>query len=686
MSDCHAPGSDASDVDEVGSPIESVALIGSPNAGKTSVFNGLTGLRLKTANYPGVTLSRSVGRCRVHVPEHSTHAEGRGAGTATTTAMINLEDLPGAYSLDPISPDERVVADLLAGDLDGALPPDAVIVVVDSTVLQRSLTLVAETLNLDIPVAIVLTMTDEMEHRGGRIDPSGLGDALGVPVRAVVGTKKSTLEPVRTLLGDPDSWSRPAVNPPTDSGPMLADWAASVLAMADYQPPRAHSATSRVDRVLLHPVFGTLAFLAVMFVFFQVVFTVAAPFQDWIEAFFGWLGTVVGDHVTQPILGDFLSTALIGGVGGVLVFVPQIVLMFLLIALMENVGYMSRAAFLTDRVMSRAGLEGRAFVAMLSSFACAVPGIMAARTLPSSKDRIAVAMSAPLVTCSARLPVFVLLTGLLIPSDARFGPIHAQGAAMFALYVLGGVSAMAAAAVFKRSRPLRSGLMPFYMEMPPYRLPAVKSVALMMWDSTRTFLRKVGKIILLTSIVLWILLSLPAHTAQAEKVRQDATAVAVAHGASPDDAAATADAQARSYVMDNSFAASIGKAVEPVFAPLGFDWRIDIGILGSFSAREVVVSTLGQIGAAQDADDPSAALAGMTYTDGPHEGRPLFGPPTVVALLLFFVYALQCMSTVGTIRRETNSWRWPLIAWTYMFVLAWVAGFLGYQITAAITG
>lgn len=676
MSDCHTPGADASSVDDAGEAVESVALIGSPNAGKTSVFNALTGLRMKTANYPGVTVSRSVGRCRVPAL-----AGGRSEGTA----VINLEDLPGAYSLDPISPDEQVVADLLNDDLTGARRPDAALVVVDSTVLRRSLSLVAETLALDIPVAVVLTMTDEMERRNGFVDPDALSDALGVPVCAVIGTRKQSLEPVRELLADPGSWSRPPVPPPTAETPEFGDWADSVLSLSGFRAPDKHTTTTVVDRLLLHPVLGTLVFLLVMFLFFQVVFAVAAPAQGWIESFFAWLGTLVADRVTLPVLADFLSTALIGGVGSVLVFVPQILLMFLLISVMENIGYMSRAAFLTDRVMSRAGLEGRAFVAMLSSFACAVPGIMATRTMPSSKDRIATAMSAPLITCSARLPVFVLLTGMLIPSGARVGPLQTQGVVMFGLYLLGGVSAMIAAFVFKRTRSLRSGLMPFYMEMPPYRVPSLKSVLLMMWDSTRMFLRKVGKIILLTSIVLWLLLSLPAHTQQAEQVRTSTVATQIAQGASREDAEAAGESEARSYVMENSFAASVGKFVEPVFAPLGFDWRIDIGIVGSFAAREVVVSTLGQISAAEDPDDPSAALASMTYTQGPHEGQKVFTPPTIVAMLLFFVYALQCMSTVGAIRRETNSWRWPITAWTYMFVLAWVAGFLGHQITAALT-
>jgi len=658
-----------------------VALIGSPNAGKTSVFNALTGLRLKTANYPGVTVSRSVGRVRIPEP-----ALVGGPAPRRSTHFMYLEDLPGTYSLTPISPDEQVVADHLAGQLPGVRRPDAALLIVDCTVLERSLALVAETLNLGIPTAVALTMSDEMERRDGHVDVTGLQRALGVPVRAVIGTHSSTLEPVRDLLADASAWPAPIVPPPAQPGAERNDWIATVLAESAYRAPREHSRTSKVDRVLLHPIFGTLAFLAIMFGFFQMIFTVAAPLQGYIETFFGWLAKLVDEYVPNGVLADFLGTAVIGGVGGILVFLPQIMLMFLLIALLENVGYMSRAAFLTDRVMSRAGLEGRAFVAMLSSFACAVPGIMATRTMPSSRDRIATAITAPLMTCSARIPVFVLLIGMLVPGTARFGPFNAQGAVMFGLYLLGGLSALVAAALFKRTKSLRSGLMPFYMEMPPYRLPSVKSVLLTMWDSSKQFLLKVGKIIFATAIVLWALLSLPAHTEQADAVRQHAVATAVAAGESRADAESKGEAASRSYVMDNSFAASIGKAVEPIFAPLGFDWRIDIGIVGSFAAREVVVSTLGQIAAAEDPEAPDEALAAMRHTHGPKQGQLVFTTPTMVALLLFFVYALQCMSTVGALRRETNSWRWPVVAWVYMFVLAWGAAFIGHQIAAAIGG
>ncbi|MFM9376869.1 ferrous iron transporter B [Gordonia sp. VNK21] len=660
------------------------ALIGCPNAGKTSVFNALTGLRLKTGNYPGVTVTRTVGRTRVKAPATVTAGAG-GRRSRKDTIDVYLEDLPGTYSLDPISPDEQVVADLLGGRLKGISRPGAALVVVDATVLERSLALVAEAMNLGVPVAVVLTMTDEMDSRGGAVDPVGLEQALGIPVRAVIGTKKSTLEPVRELLADPSSWPQPIVPPPAVAGPERVDWVRSALTEAGYRAPSEHSTTRRIDRLLLHPVWGMLIFLAIMFLFFQVIFTVAAPLQGYVEEFFNWLGTLVTDHVSQPVLADFLSTALIGGVGGILVFLPQIMLMFLLISLMENVGYMSRAAYLTDRVMSRAGLEGRAFVAMLSSLACAVPGIMATRTIPSSRDRIATTMAAPLMTCSARIPVFVLLIGMLVDESSRVWFFSAQGVIMFGLYLLGVVSAMLAAAVFKRLKSLRSGLMPFYMEMPPYRVPSLSNVLLTMWDSSKEFLAKVGKIILATSIVLWVLLSLPPRTDQADAIHEQTVAAALASGASEDDALAAGDAEARSFVLDNSYAAAIGKAVEPVFAPLGFDWRIDIGILGSFAAREVVVSTLGQIAAAEDPDNPDQALANMVHTHGDKQGEKVFTTPTIVAMLLFFVYALQCMSTVGAIRRETNSWKWPLIAWTYMFVLAWIAAFIGYQIAAAVS-
>jgi ferrous iron transport protein B len=352
-----------------------------------------------------------------------------------------------------------------------------------------------------------------------------------------------------------------------------------------------------------------------------------------------------------------------GGIGSVLVFLPQIVLLFAALALMESSGYLARVAVLVDRVMAATGLDGRAFVAMLSSVACAIPGIMATRTMPSSRSRLATIMAAPLMTCSARLPVYLLLVGLLVPAGATWGPFGLQGLTLFLLYVAGGVSALVAAWVFKATA-LRSGDLPFYLELPPYRWPTWRGVVATVWIPVKTFLHKVGTIILLATTVLWVLLSFPTHSAQT---------------------AGMSEAEASSYVLDHSYAADIGRAVEPVFEPLGFNWQINIGLLSAMAARETFVSTIGQVVAADDPEDPSQALQQLTYTDGPDEGKPVFTPPVIVALLVWFVYAMQCVSTLAVMRRETNSWRWPAIAFGYMTALAWVLAFAAHQVVAAVT-
>ncbi|CDO87844.1 ferrous iron transporter B [Mycobacterium triplex] len=616
-----------------------IALVGSPNAGKTSVFNHLTGLRAKTGNYPGVTVGRSVGITKVDGVE------------------VAIEDLPGTYSLDPISPDEQVVSDLLGGEVYGDGRPDAIVIVADATTLHRSIILIAQVLRQDLPCLLVLSMTDELTARGGGISLDALSTALGVPVLPVVANRGVGIDALRARLVAFGQWQRPPVLPPADNDAIDA-WGRSVLKAADYTAPKPDRRTRGIDAVVLHPLWGTVIFFAVMFCFFQVVFTVAAPLQDQVGDWLTWLGNLVSNHVGNYVVRGLLGQGLIGGVGTVLQFIPQIVLLFLLIALLENVGYMARAAFLMDRVMAATGLEGRAFVAMLSSFACAIPGIMATRTLPSSKDRIATIITAPLMTCSARLPVFTLLVGILVSPKTQWGGFSAQGIAMFALYVCGGTSALIAAAIFK-STILRSDLLPFTMELPPYRFPSPKNVLITMWDSAKMFLRKAGTIILGTSVVLWVLLNLPAREAETAKM-------------SPTDATA--------YVMDHSLAADVGKFVGPVFKPLGFDWHVNIALLGSMSAREVFVSTLGQVAAAESPDDPHEALVSLTDDNG----RKVFTAPTVIALMAYFIYALQCMSTVAVMRRETNSWKWPAVAWSYMFVLAWVMAFAARSVAIAL--
>ncbi|WP_314742181.1 ferrous iron transporter B [uncultured Actinomyces sp.] len=666
-----------------------IALAGAPNAGKTSIYNALTGLRAKTGNYPGVTVARSLGTCRI-------------SGTDLT-----IEDLPGAYSLDPISPDEQVVRDVLTDASQAVSVPDALVVVVDATTLRRGLNFVAEALALDLPTCLVVTMTDELSRRTGRLDVEALGRALGIPAVRVVGNRGIGMPDLRRRLTEVADWQRPPLPPPTDPGE-VASWADSILTAADYEAPQQDRATAAVDRVLLHPVLGSLVFFAIMYVFFQAIFSWAEPFKGAIEDGFGALGTVVHGWLddSHPLLAGLLGDGLIGGVGSVLTFIPQIITMFLIIAVLEGVGYMSRAAFLMDKIMSRAGLEGRAFVALLSSLACAIPGIMATRTLPSAKDRVATMLAAPLMTCSARLPVYVIMISLTVDGNAKVGPFGTRGVVMFALYLLGAVSAMAAAWVVKRLTDRGGVLLPFYMEMPPYRLPRPRAVALMVWDACKGFVKKAGTIITLTTIILWVLLNVPmrseeqfsAHCAANAECASVAAAVEEPSSSTvkgdddetvtdPEELDKLLEAQKTSYTMDNSWAAKGGKAVQPVLEPLGFDWRINVAVLSSLAARETFVATLGQIAAAEDPEEPSAHLATMTYQQDTltnKAGDKLFNPATIAAILVFFVYALQCMATAGAMRRETGTWKWPAIAYTYMLVTAWVMATLTRFIVAML--
>ena len=672
--DCHC-GSSSSKTLVAGA--RRIALAGAPNAGKTSIYNALTGLRAKTGNYPGVTVTRSLGTCRIGETD------------------LTIEDLPGAYSLDPISPDEQVVRDVLTDASQSISVPDALVVVVDATTLRRGLNFVAEALALELPTCLVVTMTDELTRRAGRLDVAALGQALGIPAVRVVGNRSIGIPELRERLTELSSWQRPPLPAPTEPTE-VASWADSILEAADYQAPQQDRITTAVDKVLLNPVLGSLVFFAIMYIFFQAIFTWAAPFQDAVEGGFGYLGELVHGWLDEshPLLAGLLGDGLIGGVGSVLTFVPQIIIMFLIIAFLEGVGYMSRAAFLMDRIMSRAGLEGRAFVALLSSFACAIPGIMATRTLPSAKDRVATMLAAPLMTCSARLPVYVLLTSLTVPGDAKIGPLGARGTVMFALYLLGAVSAMAAAWAVKRLTDRGGVLLPFYMEMPPYRLPRPRAVALMVWDACKGFVKKAGTVITLTTLVLWVLLNMPMRSDEQFDAYCTANAECAAVSTAVEDPASSTvkgddgqtvtdpeeldkllEAQKTSYTMDHSWGAAIGKTVQPVFEPLGFDWRINVAILSSLAARETFVATLGQIAAAEDPEEPSAHLATMTYQQDTltnKAGDKLFNPATVVAILVFFVYALQCMATAGAMRRETGTWKWPVIAYSYMFVTAWV--------------
>lgn len=623
-----------------------IALVGSPNAGKTTLFNSLTGLRAKTGNYPGVTVARYEGRFD------------------TESGPVVIEDLPGTYSLDPISPDEEVVAQVLdeADELAG------VVAVVDATNLRRGLGLLAQVQHAGLPTLLVLTFVDELARRGGRLDAERLGRALGITVLPVVAGERRGVEALHRELADTAAWSAPPVPPPTEPTEVTG-WAQSVLQAAHFAPPDPDSRTGRLDAVLLHPVWGVLVFFATMFVFFQTIFVVAAPLQGLIEQGFAWLGDVARASIPIGWLGRLVADALLAGVGGVLVFLPQIALLFVLISLLEGSGYLSRAAYLMDRVMATTGLEGRAFVALLSSMACAIPGIMATRTLPSAKDRLATMMAAPLMTCSARLPVYVLLIGMLVPPDTRWGPVGAQGLIMFGLYLLGAVSAMTSAWFWKRIVGRSSVGLPFYMEMPSYRLPRVRTVLISVWDACAAFLRKITSIILVTTVIMWGLLNLP--------IRGDAELQAA--GVDPSDSVAVT-----AYTLDHSAAAAVGRAIQPVFEPLGFDWRVNVGVISSLAAREVFVSTMGQVASASDPDNPTDALESMVHEDGPHMGEKVFTPPTIAALLVFFVFALQCMSTLAVMRRETGTWRWPAIAFVHLGVIAWLMALLAHTVVGVL--
>jgi ferrous iron transport protein B len=616
-----------------------LGLIGSPNSGKTTLFNALTGLRARVGNYPGVTVERREGDALVG------------------EARLRVIDLPGIYSLAPLSPDEAVVARVLEGRVAEVPPPDGLVLTLDATSLERSLVLVAEVLRLEKPVCVVLTMMDELAARGGRIDLAKLEDALGVPVVGVVGHRGLGLGELRRLLPHPERWSRPPLLPPAEPRERDA-WLASVLARVLVKRAGPSRTTEAIDRIVLHPVAGTTLFGAVMVLFFQLIFAWATPAMDAIDAGVGTLGELLRGALPAGMLAEFLVDGVIAGVGSVVVFLPQILLLFTMLYLLEDLGYMARAAFVVDRLMGRIGLEGRAFVALLSSYACAVPGIMATRTIPSPRQRLVTILVSPLMTCSARLPVYALLIGAFVPPVTVAGFLGLQGLVLLGLYVLGGSAALAAASLLSKGLG-RGDALPFYLELPSYRVPPARLVVSQVWGAARAFLRRAGTIILAVSIALWFLLHFPRVEAPP----------------GPEGARVALEASA---------AGQLGHALEPAIAPLGFDWKIGVGLVASLAAREVIVATLAQIYASSEPEGASLRDAIRSDVD-PRTGQRVFTPASVASLLVFFVFALQCTSTLATMRRETNSWRWPAFAFGYLLALAWGASFLTHRIVHALT-
>jgi ferrous iron transport protein B len=615
----------------------SLSLIGVPNCGKTALFNRLTGSRQKVANYPGVTVERK---------------EGRFTGP-TTGRTYRLLDLPGAYSLEPTSLDEAIARDVVLGRHASEPPPDLLVCVVDSTNLRLNLRLVLELKRLGRPIIVALNMSDVARSRGYRIDRAALEQALGVPVVETVAVKpggeRELVEAIdRHIFGA----RLGRVEPPASTA---ADVQATqrevrrILGETGYRVPPRLAFFTKLDEIVLHPVVGFALLLVVLFLMFQAVFSWATVPADLINDGIAALGTWVGSVMSDGPLKGLLIDGILGGAGAVLVFLPQILILFFFILVLEDSGYLPRAAYLLDRLMGGVGLSGRAFIPLLSSFACAIPGIMATRTIPSLRDRIVTIMIAPLMTCSARLPIYTMLIAAFIPARKVGGIFNLPGLVLFALYVAGVFSAMAVAFVMKLT-VMRGQNPPLMMELPEYRAPNLRNLALGLWERARIFLARVGGIILTLTVVLWVLGSFPAP---------------------PPGATGPA--------IEYSIAGMLGRGLQHIFAPIGFNWQISIALVPGLAAREVAIAALGTVySMSASGDDVAAALQPLIASS--------WSLATALSLLAWYVFAPQCLSTLAVVKRETNSWRYPLIMAGYLFALAYVAAFITYHVAVALGG
>ncbi|MGY8563147.1 ferrous iron transporter B [Paracidovorax citrulli] len=609
-----------------------VALVGNPNSGKTALFNQLTGSRQKVANYTGVTVERKEGRMR-----------------APSGREFAVLDLPGAYSLQPASLDEAITRDLCRGFYPGEAAPDVLLCVIDATNLRLHLRFALELRELGKPMIVALNMVDAAERRGIGIDVPALERALGVPVVETVAVRRNGAQALVERL---DAMV-PHLDAPVPAATAGEDYHVQVrgiLAAAVNMPTRTAKVDDALDRWLLHPVFGLLTLAVVMFLIFQAVYAWATPVMDLIDAGTAALGEWVGGTLPAGPLNSLLTDGIIAGVGGVVIFLPQILILFAFILALEESGYLPRAAFLLDRMMAAAGLSGRSFIPLLSSFACAVPGIMSTRSIQDPRDRLATILVAPLMTCSARLPVYALLIGAFIPQKTVWGVFNQQGLVLFGLYAAGIVSALAMSWTMKKWRRDKSEH-PLMLELPSYRLPHPRDLAVGLYERGMIFLKRVGGIILALTILLWFLLSFPGAPA-------DATMPAI----------------------DYSFAGRIGHAMAVFFAPLGFNWQICIALIPGLAAREVAVASLATVYALSAADDDAASQA---LTPLISDGWSL---ATALSLLVWYIYAPMCISTLATIKRETNSWKQMGFATFYLFAAAYIASLVTYQVTVALGG
>jgi len=601
-----------------------VAVVGPPNAGKTTLFNRLTGLRQRVGNFPGVTVEYHIGSFRVDSGEE-----------------VSLIDLPGVYSLNPKSEDEKVSIDVLNGEMRGVERPDAIILVLDSNNLNRHLVLAGRVIALGLPTLVLLNMADELHKQGGQVDVLPLARQLGTPVALVSAATGEGLEAVPNFL-----ISTPAVPEPLEL-PIFGDprhcreWAVRVGSHAAYRRGATPEWTHRLDSIFLHKFWGGVIFVGVIVAVFQSIFTLAQPLTDLLVAGLDAVAAFLSNHLPGGLINSLVVNGIWKGAGSVLVFLPQILLLFLVIGLLEDSGYLARAAVISDRLMAKVGLNGKSFIPLLSAYGCAVPAVMATRTIENRRDRIATILIAPFMTCSARLPVYTMVIAAFIPNRPFLGQlVGTRAIAMLSLYVLGFLMAVVTAKALKSS-VLRSRDVAFIMELPPYRWPLWESLGLRLWDRAKAFVFRAGTVILAVSILLWALSSLPMHNGQPPEI-------------------------------GDSIIAKAGHFIEPAIRPLGFNWRIGVGLLSSFAAREVIIATMGTLHGV-DPESHELALHEALKTD--------LSPAGAIALLVFFAFAMQCMSTSAVVRRETNSWKWPILQFLYMTAVAYVAAFAAYRLT-----
>jgi ferrous iron transport protein B len=725
--------------------ISYVALTGNPNCGKTTLFNALTGLRAKVGNYAGVTVERK---------------EGRLIGIAKGNP-VTIIDLPGTYSLSPQSLDEQISRDVLFNRLADVPAPDAVVVVVDASNLQRNLYYATQVIELGYPTIVALNMMDVARNNGHEIDTDLLSRELGVPVLPLVASEGEGVDALKQtivksappqapklfcevpasidreareltvqlegvfpetehqaraeallLISDDKFLKSSLTHYPSEIQETISkararleqegiDWRSAVIearyaAIAQVQEAVTtetlldqETFSDKLDGILTHRIWGVLIFLGIMTMMFQSIFSFAQIPMDLIGQGVDWFGNLVGRSMGPGPLNDLLVRGVIKGVGAVIVFLPQICLLFLFIGLLEDTGYMARAAFLMDRLMSKVGLHGKSFIPMLSSFACAIPGIMATRTIESAKDRLVTILVAPLMSCSARLPVYTVLIAACIPQQTVLGFLRLPGLTLLAMYLLGIVVALLMALLFKKT--ILKGPTPMLiMELPPYKRPLLRSVLRQMWERSKLFLRRAGTVILGINILLWFLMSYPKspQVEQQFASRKQVIESSVAAARTPEAAEKlkaeleTLDKDEQGEKLRHSFAGRIGHLLEPAIKPLGFDWKIGVGIVASFAAREVFVSTMSlvyNVGDYEKSDASTSSLASTLQKQTHPDGTPVYTTLVAITLMVFYVFALQCVSTVAIVRRETNSWKWPLFQWLYMGALAWTFAFIVYR-------